>query len=129
MENTLGESRGLLDSLRKVATTLVATMHTRLDLLVTDLEEEKEHLISLMALAVCTLFCLGVGVVLATLLLVVLFWDTHRVLLLGSLALIFLAAGVAAGAMAREKAKAKPRLLNASLSELLKDREQLASRT
>ena len=127
-EKTPGESKGLLESLTTLAATLVAVAHTRLDLLSSDLEEEREHLLSLLVLAFAALFCLGVGVLLATLLLVVAFWDTHRLLVLGSLAGLFLVAGMAAWGFALHKARTKPRLFAASMSELLKDRQQLISR-
>lgn len=123
-----GERRGLLDSLTTLAATLVAIAHTRLDLLSTDLEEEREHLLSLLVLALAALFCLGVGVVLAAILLVAAFWDTHRLLVLGSLTGFFLAAGLAACGFAMRKARTKPRLFAGSLSELFKDRQHLVSR-
>lgn len=127
-EKTPGESKGLLESLTALAATLVAIVHTRLDLLSTDFEEEREHLLSLLVLALATLFCLGVGAVLATILLVVVFWDTHRLLVLGSLAGFFLAVGMAAWMFAMHKMRTKPRVFAASLSELFKDRQQLVSR-
>jgi len=127
-EKTPGESRGLLDSLTTLAASLVAIAHTRLDLLSSDIEEEREHFFSLLVLALTALFCLGIGVLLATLLLVVAFWDTYRLLVLGTLAGLFLAAGIAAWQIALHKARAKPRLFAASMSELLKDRQQLVSR-
>lgn len=126
-EKTPG-SKGLLDSLTMLAATLVAIAHTRLDLLSADLEEGREHLLSLLVLALAGLFCLGVGAVLASMLLVAAFWDTHRLLVLGSLAGFFLAVGMAAWVFAMHKARTKPRLFAASLSELLKDRQQLVSR-
>lgn len=127
-EKTPGESGGLLESLSTLAATLVAIAHTRLDLLSADVEEDRAHVLSLLVLALAALFFIGVGVVLAAILLVVAFWDTHRLLALGSLAGVFLAAGVGAGAYALHKARTKPRLFAASLSELLKDRQQLVSR-
>ncbi|MBW8458511.1 MAG: phage holin family protein [Thiobacillus sp.] len=123
-----GESRGLLDSLSTLAATLVAIVHTRLELLSADLEEDRLHVLSLLVLALAALFFIGVGVVLAAILLVVAFWDSHRLLALGSLAGFFLAAGVGAWAYALHKARTKPRLFAASLSELVKDRQQLVSR-
>ena len=128
IEKTPGESRGLLESLTTLAATLVAIAHTRLDLLSTDVEEERAQVLSLLVLALVALYCFGIGVVLAAILLVAAFWDTHRLLVLGSLAGFFLAAGMVAGAYAMHKARTKPRLFAASLSELLKDRQQLVSR-
>jgi uncharacterized membrane protein YqjE len=124
-ETTPGESRGLLESLKALAATLVAIAHTRLDLLASDLEEERTHLLSLLVLALVGLFFLGIGVVLAAMLLVAAFWDTHRLLVLGLLAGAFLAAGIAAWVIAMRKARSKPKLFAASMSELLKDRQQL----
>jgi len=128
-EKTPGESKGLLESLSALAASLVAIAHTRLDLLSADVEEDRAHVLSLLVLALAALFFLGIGVVLAAILLAVAFWDTHRLLALGSLAGFFVAAGMAAGLFALHKARTKPRLFAASLSELLKDRQQLVSRS
>ncbi|HSJ80375.1 MAG TPA: phage holin family protein [Thiobacillus sp.] len=127
-DKTPAESRGLLESLSTLAATLVAIAHTRLDLLSADVEEGRAHVLSLLVLALAALFFIGVGVVLAAILLVVAFWDSHRLLALGSIAGLFLAVGVGAWAYALHKARTKPRLFAASLSELLKDRQQLVSR-
>jgi len=128
-ERTPGGSKGLLESLTILAGTLVAIAHTRLDLLSVDLEEERAHLLSLLVLTLAALFCLGIGVVLATILLVVAFWDTHRLLALGALAGFYLVIGIGVWAFALHKARTKPRLFAASLSELFKDRQQLTSRS
>jgi len=128
-ERTPGGSKGLLESLTILAGTLVAIAHTRLDLLSADLEEERAHLFSLLALTLAALFCLGIGVVLATILLVLAFWDTHRLLALGSLAGFYLVIGMGVWTFALHKARTKPKLFAASLSELFKDRQQLTSRS
>lgn len=116
---------GLLNSLRMMATTLVAILHTRLDLLATDLEEDREHLLSLLYLSIAALFSLGVAVLLATLLLVAAFWDSYRLTTLACLAALFLGVGLATAAMAVRKSKTKPRIFTSSLLELFKDREHL----
>ena len=127
-EKPPGGGKGLLESLSALTATLVAIAHTRLDLLSSDLEEERAHLFTLLVSTLVGLFCIGIGVVLATFLLVVVFWDTHRLLALGSLTGFFLVAGVATGLYAMRKARTKPRLFAASLSELSKDRQHLVSR-
>jgi uncharacterized membrane protein YqjE len=128
-ERTPVGSKGLLESLTILAGTLVAIAHTRLDLLSADLEEERAHLFSLLVLTLAALLCLGIGVVLVAILLVVAFWDTHRLLALGALAGFFLVIGMGVWAFALHKARTKPRLFAASLSELFKDRQQLTSRS
>lgn len=125
-ENRAG--KGLLHSLTVLAASLVAIAHTRLDLLSSDLEEERAHLLSLFGLALTSLFCFGIGLVLATILLVVAFWDTHRFLMLASLAGFFLGIGGVALGFASHKARTKPRLFSASMSELVKDWHHLDSK-
>lgn len=128
-EKPLSRGQGLFSSLTALAATLVAIIHTRLDLLSNDVEEERAHFLSLLVLALATLFFLGVGVVLVTILLAAIFWDTHRFLILGALAGFFLAGGVATWSFAVRKMRAKPRLFAASLAELIKDRGHLDSRS
>lgn len=121
-----GDRRGgLFDSLKTLAATLVAIAHTRLDLLSTELEEERVWLGSMLAWTLVALFCAGMGIVLATVFVVVAYWETHRLLALGVLAAAFLLAAVLAVLAVLAKARAKPRLFAGSLAELSKDREQL----
>jgi uncharacterized membrane protein YqjE len=124
-----GASKGLLQSLGNFASTLLGIMHTRLTLVSTELEEYRAHVFALLVLALVALFFIGVGVVLATILIVVAFWDTDRLLVLGLLAGFYLAVGVVAGAVALHRARTKPHPFAASLSELNKDRQQLTSRS
>ena len=90
-ENNLA-SKGLLESLKTLTGTLVAILHTRLELFSTDLEEERARLATLFILTLVALFCMGVGVILAALFVVVAFWDTHRLLALGGLTGLFYSA-------------------------------------
>ena len=124
-DNTSNSSKGLLDSLTVLAGSLVSIAHTRLELLSIDLEEDRIHLLSVVLLSLAALFSLVVGVVLVAILLVVIFWESHRLLALGSLAGFFLVAGLVACGFAVRKAKTKPRLFTASLLELFKDSQQL----
>jgi uncharacterized membrane protein YqjE len=128
-EKPLSRGQGLFSSLTALAATLVAIIHNRLDLLSNDVEEERAHLLSLLVLVLTTLFFLGVGVILVTILLAAIFWDTHRFLILGALAGFFLLGGVATWRFAVCKMRAKPRLFAASLAELIKDRGHLDSRS
>ena len=122
------ESKGLLDSLAAFATTLVGIAHTRLELLSTDLEEDRERLFSIVTLYLIAMFCLIVGLVLTIILIVYILWETHRLLALSSMSGIFLLAGLVLWSLATHKTKTKPKLFSASLLELRKDKEKLDSR-
>lgn len=122
------QSPGLLASLRNLAATAVGVLQTRLELLATEVEEERLRLLQIVFWAVIAVFFLVLGILMVTLFFVVLFWDTHRVLVTGILAALFLALGVVTGLAVRSRARAKSKLFSASLAELAKDREQLISR-
>jgi uncharacterized membrane protein YqjE len=120
-------SGGLFDSLKTLSISLVGIVHTRLELLSTDIAEEREHLITLLVLVLLALFCLGVGVVLLAMLIVVAFWDSHRFLALGGVTGAFLIASAGLAWLALHKTRTRPRLFAASLAELSKDRQHLGS--
>jgi uncharacterized membrane protein YqjE len=121
------ESEGLLASLKALTATLVGVVQTRLELLSTDVAEERARLTAILVSVMVALFCLGVGVVLLTTLIVVVFWDTHRLAALGGLTALFLITGAGLWWLAMHKLRTKPRLFDASISELAKDRDQLSS--
>ena len=52
------QSQGLFESIKALTSTLVAIVHTRLELLSTDLEEDRERLMSLVILSLIALFSL-----------------------------------------------------------------------
>ena len=118
-------AQGLLGSARAVLVALLEIGQTRLQLASTELEEERLHIAELLLFATAALFFLGIGIVLATLLLVLLFWDGPRVLVLALAAVTFLAVGAGLAAAWRRKAAAKPPLLASTLAELQRDREAL----
>ena len=118
-------AEGLLSSLKNLALSLVAIIHTRLELISTDLEEGRERFISLLALAFISLFSLCFGAVLLTILIVVVFWDTHRLLVMGSLIALFIIVGALIGAVVIRRLKLMPRMFEASLAELIKDHQEL----
>ena len=118
---------GLLGSVRSLARTLVAVAQTRLQLLASEIREERLRLARLGLFAVLALFFLALGIVFLTLLVVILFWDDNRVLVIGGFAGIYLLLGIVFGGLVLRRADARSRLFEASLRELAKDRERLSS--
>ena len=114
--------------MKVLAATLLAIAHTRLELLSTELEEQRVWLSSMLVWTLIALFCAGVGVVLATLFVVIALWDTHRLLALGIPAILFLLGAALAWLIVLGKARAKPRVFETSLGELSKDRREFTSR-
>jgi uncharacterized membrane protein YqjE len=116
---------GLFGSARAAIAGLVEIGHTRLQLAATELEEERLRIAALFVYACMALFFLGVGLVLFALLVVVLFWEEHRVLVLALEAALFLGIGAGLTLAWRRKAGDKPKLLEATLAELQRDRAAL----
>ncbi len=121
--NTADE--GLIASVKHIATTLLAITRTRLELLSIDLEEGWIRLVSLLAMAFVALFCLCFGMVLLAIFVIVLLWDTHRLLILGSLTGVFIITGIVLCLLAVRALKAMPRLFETSIVELTKDQQHL----
>ena len=121
-------SSSLMESIKRLLSTLASIVSTRLELLANELQEERLHLTQMLVLALFTLFCFGIGVLLLTAFIVVLFWDEHRLAALGTLSVVFFALGVLTAVLLRGKMEAKSKLFSVSLAELAKDREQLCTR-
>ena len=118
---------GLLGSAKRLAATLTSIVSTRLELLANELQEERLRLTQMLLFALFALFCFGMGLLLLTVFIVVLFWDDHRLAVLGALSVIFFVSGSLAALLLRGKAREKSKLFSASLAELAKDREQLGA--
>jgi uncharacterized membrane protein YqjE len=119
---------GLFQSINNFLATFVAIVHTRLELLTTELQEEVRQVGAILLWAFIAAFAAMMGLFLGALAVIFVFWDTHR--LAASLAMIglFVAVAVAAGLMLRHKLSTKAPLLDDTLAELAKDRDQLKAR-
>jgi uncharacterized membrane protein YqjE len=127
-EESSGKKGGLIDSVKNMAATLIGMVETRLALLSTELEEEREWLISMLTWSYIALFCAVLTVTLATLLVIVIFWDSYRLTAIVILLGIFTLATGFAWQTVKRLTRNKPRLFSATLMELSKDRENLVSR-
>lgn len=119
------QSPGLFASLRNLATTLVELAQTRLELLSAELAEERLRLLQILLGSFVALFFSALGVVMLTLFVVILFWDTHRALVAMLFAVLYLGIGGVLCLVVRNKIHQKSGLFPASIAELAKDRQQL----
>jgi uncharacterized membrane protein YqjE len=128
-ESTPARASGLLASLQRLMATFAGILHTRIEILSTELEEEWIRLRELFFYGLISAFFLGLGLLLVTAFVILAFWESHRLSVLAVFAVLYLAIGVGAALAVRHKLKTRPRLLSATISELGKDRERLASRS
>lgn len=123
-ENGGAANRGLFTALRNIASVLLASGKTRLELLGNEIEEEKLRLVELFLMAQGMAFCFGVGTLIVIFFFTALFWES-RLLVLGIAALLFLLAGLIFHARYQRALQRPERLFAASIAELQEDLRQL----
>jgi uncharacterized membrane protein YqjE len=121
-------SSGLLGSIERLVATFIEVVQTRIELASSELEEERERLQEIVMLGLFAAFLIGLGIVLLTVVIVLIFWDTHRMAVLGGFAAFYLVLGAIVALRVWYVSRTKSRLFSATLAELEKDREHLSSR-
>ena len=120
-----GSTSGLLSSLRRMAGTLLEIGQVRLQLLGTELEQEKLRIFDGLLLAGIGLMLLSVGTVLLCALVVMLFAQGYRVAALAVMALAFIASGVLAVRAGGRRLRGPAHMFAATLGEIAQDRDAL----
>lgn len=112
---------GIIGSLRQLGAGLVAGVHDRVELLALELHEEKLRLIQTLVWIGVVVGTGAMTVVFASLTLVVLFWDSARLAVVGGLAAFYGLALVASVAFFRRHLARQPRPFAATREELKED--------
>jgi uncharacterized membrane protein YqjE len=120
-ETTPGPAGNLIHSVVRLAGSLLAAAETRVDLFATELQEDGERGVRLLAWALAALLTAILGALMAGVTLIIVFWDTHRVMAAVAVTAVFLAAAAACALAFRRRLNEKPRLLDATRSELHRD--------
>ena len=118
----------LLSSLKNLASTGASIAQTRLELISTDVQIARSKFLSLLVMIIFTLFFLFFGLVMLALLIVIYSWESDRMLALSLLTSGFLAIGLILALVVLRSLKTMPKLFEASIAELAKDRQELAKR-
>jgi uncharacterized membrane protein YqjE len=121
LESGQGPIGGLFRSLARLIATFVAIARTRLELLTTELQQEIHRVAEIMVWTVIALLAAGIGLFLLALVIVFVFWDTHRLLASVAVTAAFFAIALIAVLVLRAKLRSRPRLLEATLAELTTD--------
>ena len=116
----------LLSSIKGLASTGASIAQTRLELLSLDVQIARSKFISLLVMIISALFFLFFGLVMLALLIVIYSWETDRIMALGLLTGAFLSIGVILALLITQSLRKMPKLFEASISELAKDREALS---
>ncbi len=123
-----GPATNLLRSLVRLGGTLLATAQTRVELLTTEISEDVERGVRILLWGFVALLAGIMGLLLAGVTLIIHFWDTHRMGAALAVTFVFLAVAAIAAWVARDKLHEKPRLLDATRTELRRDVDALRER-
>ncbi|HWJ95733.1 MAG TPA: phage holin family protein, partial [Telluria sp.] len=77
----------------RIGATIVAMVHTRLELAAVEVQEEAKRFAGYLVSMLMATFLLACSVLLAALFVIVLFWDSYRLLAVGGMAVLFALAG------------------------------------
>jgi uncharacterized membrane protein YqjE len=121
MNETDSDSPGLLDSLRMLGDSLLATVHDRIELFSLEIEEERSRLILTIIWISLALFAGVMTALLASITLVFLFWETARLAVLLTLTVVYGSALAYTIVTVRRHLARQPRPFAASLAELEED--------
>ena len=124
----MSESGGLMESLKRMAGTLLAIFQTRLDLLAIEIEEERLNIGQMVLYGSIALLFFGLAILLLTIFIVVLLWDNYRLPVLAGFIVMYFAAGLFAWMALRRMIGKKSKLFSASIAALAVDRERLEPR-
>jgi uncharacterized membrane protein YqjE len=122
------EASTLLESIKRLGRTFVALLHTRLEILGTEWEEERIRFGRLIILAVTVAFLFNAALLLGVGWLVAALWERYGHATMGVLAVVLLAAAIGLFLYARGNIKTRPKPFSATIAELAKDRERLTGR-
>lgn len=111
----------ITDKVGRIGAAFLAIVQTRLELAALEMEEESQRYIGYLMLALLSLVLCAIALALVALLVIVVFWDTHRIVAVAGMAVLFGAGATLAALRMRAALKAKPRLLAATVGELRND--------
>jgi uncharacterized membrane protein YqjE len=118
----------VMEALRAVASNLLRALITRLELAASDIEEQLLRLSGVLLLLILGGCMLAMALWLGVLLLIVMFWDGNRILVISLLLAAFSGSGLLCLLWARRQLATRPALLSTTLSELRKDKDALHER-
>jgi uncharacterized membrane protein YqjE len=116
-----GPASQLLRSAVQLFGSVMTAAQTRAELLTTEVEEEIQRVARLLLLGFAALLAGILGALIAGFIVVIIFWDTHRVAAALAVLGVFLVAAAACGLALRRELRARPRLLEATRAELARD--------
>ena len=116
---------GIVRSARRMLAIVVSMVRTRLGLLAVEVLQEQSRIWLLLVLTALALIFVSMSLLMLSLLVIVAYWEEGRLLAIGCLLGLYVAATTATLLILRYKAKSGSTLFAANLAELSKDHAEL----
>ena len=116
---------GLFSSLRSALGHLLELVYTRLELISVEIEARLQNSLQLLLWSVVAFFSASLALLMLTLTLLIVFWDTHRLLVASAITVFFAILATAAILVVRYRLKTRTLLLAATIHELQRDVAEL----
>jgi uncharacterized membrane protein YqjE len=123
-----GPAAGLIQSAVRLGGSLLGVLQIRGELLTTEVDEEIQRGARVLLLGFATLLASILVVLVAGFVIVIVFWDTHRIAAALGVLAVFVLTAAGCGLALRREVKTRPRFLGASRDEIARDIEQLRER-
>jgi uncharacterized membrane protein YqjE len=123
-----GTGHGLRAALARLGVALVGLVHTRLELAAIELGEERARIVGRLILVLVAVLAFASALFAASALVVVWFWDTHRIVAIGCVAIGYLLIGIVALWRLSLHRKADTPPFAATMAELERDRAWVAEK-
>ena len=116
-----GPAARLIDSVRESSALLLGLLGTRIALLSHEVDIEATRIRSSAVLLVGAMICLALAIMLLVLLVIAIFWETHRLAAIGGSSAVLLVAAAGLAWASRQRMAANPRPFATTLQELAAD--------
>ena len=123
-----GSGQGLRAALARLGVALLGLLHTRLELAAVEFGEERARIVGSLILALVAVLSFASALLAVSALVVVWFWDTHRIAALCGVVIAYLLVGLVALWRLSSDRKAGAQPFAATLAELERDRAWVAEK-
>ena len=124
-ERSEHRATGLFASVRDLLATALTIAQTRLELVSTEIEEELHRVAEILLWTFVVIFFAGITVLMFAFVIVIAWWEEHRLLAASLTAVLFLCITAVALFVVLAKARSRPKLLESTIEEIRRDRETL----
>lgn len=113
--------------IRRILASLLGTLRVRLELAGIELQDEIDHVVRAVAMALAGALLLCIGVAFGAIAVIVALWDTHRVFALAGFAVLFAGGGALLLWLLARVSRDRPPMFAETVAQFEQDRQRLAA--